>query len=101
MDPYKINPHDDGKATPYPDLAKNLVVEVHNNREIEMHGFPETELTLDDVFVVWFAKTLGNWKALVSSTAPNGLYYEVTHNGAKNETYVDIYQKVHNVIVVH
>lgn len=51
----------------------------------------------DDVYVVWFAYTLGNWKALVSTTLPDGMYYEVTYNSEKNETYLDAYKKVQNV----
>lgn len=49
-----------------------------------------------DVYVVWFSKTLQNWKALVSSTLSDGRYYEVTYNGDKEETYVDTYVKVDN-----
>ena len=56
-------------------------------------------LTMDDVFVVWFAKTLQNWKCLVSTTVPDGMYYEVTHNGDKHETYVDVYKKWENYCV--
>jgi hypothetical protein len=52
-----------------------------------------------EVYVVWFSKTLGNWKALVSSTLPDGMYYEVTYNGEKKETYLDAYKKVQNVCI--
>lgn len=59
------------------------------------------EIKAEDCFVVWFSKTLQNWKALVSTNAitssePCGDYAEVTHNGDKNETYVDVYAKVSN-----
>ncbi len=54
---------------------------------------------MDDVFVVWFAKTLQNWKCLVSTMVSDGMYYEVTHNGDKNETYVDVYKKWENYCV--
>lgn len=54
---------------------------------------------LDEVYVVWFAKVLQNWKALVSTTLPDGAYYEVTHNGDKAETYIDVYRKWDNVAV--
>ena len=47
-------------------------------------------------YMVWFAFILGNWKALVSSTAPDGRYYEVTFNIVKDEIYVDTYVKSHN-----
>lgn len=53
----------------------------------------------DEVYVVWFSKTLQNWKALLSTTLPDGMYYEVTHNGDKNETYIDAYKKFENVVV--
>nr|DAQ04333.1 MAG TPA: hypothetical protein [Caudoviricetes sp.] len=59
----------------------------------------EKKLTMDDVFVVWFSKTLQNWKCLVSTMVSDGMYYEVTHNGDKNETYVDVYKKWENYCV--
>ena len=54
---------------------------------------------LDDVYVVWYSKILQNWKALVSTTLSDGMYYEITHNGDKNETYVDAYKKWENFVV--
>jgi hypothetical protein len=61
---------------------------------------PETpaHVDLEDVFVVWFCKTLQNWKALVATTQPVPTYYEVTHNGDKGETYVDIYTKIDQIL---
>jgi hypothetical protein len=59
----------------------------------------KTRFSIDDVFVVWFSKVLQNWKALVSTTLPDGMYYEVTHNGDKNETYLDAYKKFDNVTI--
>jgi hypothetical protein len=58
-----------------------------------------TLLTLDDIYIVWFSKTLQNWKALVSTTLPDGMYYEVTHNGTAKDTYIDVYKKFDNVCV--
>lgn len=52
----------------------------------------------DDVYIVWWCFTLGNWKALLSTNLPDGMYYEVTHNAAKDETYLDVYKKLHNVV---
>lgn len=49
-----------------------------------------------DVFVVWNAYILGNIKALLSTTIPDGMYYEVTYNKAKNEIYFDAYKKFEN-----
>lgn len=49
------------------------------------------------MYIVWFSKTLQNWKALVSTDVVNGIYVEVTHNGTKGETYVDVYEKKRNI----
>jgi hypothetical protein len=57
------------------------------------------KLEASDLYIVWFVKALGNWKALISTDAFNGLYWEVTHNGAKSETYVDTYSKISNSVI--
>lgn len=54
------------------------------------------QITVDDVYVVWFCKTLQNWKALASTTVPDGMYYELTYNGDKDEMYLDAYKKFEN-----
>lgn len=100
MDKNEINPYDTGVATPFPDKAKELVVSyVFNRANPGDYVYNENTITTKDVYVVWFAKTLQNWKALVSSTVPDGKYYEVTFNGDKNEYYVDVYEKRDNVKV--
>ncbi len=76
--------------------AKRLVVEYYNSHVDITDGFKISE---NQVFIVWFSKTLQNWKALVSTTVPDGQYYEVTYNGDKKETYVDVYKKWDNVRV--
>mgnify|MGYP001853875897 len=57
------------------------------------------DLTADDVFVVWYCKTLQNHKALLSTPVSDGMYYEVTYNGDKNELYFDAYKKWENIKV--
>ena len=49
-----------------------------------------------DVFIVWQCKILQNWKFLISSNLPDGMYYEVTFNGDKQEFYFDAYKKFEN-----
>lgn len=58
------------------------------------HEFEELEF----MYVVWFCKTLQNWKALVSGPGIDE-YVEVTHNGDRDETYVDVYCKTKNVCI--
>lgn len=48
------------------------------------------------VYVVWFCKTLQNFKALLSTSLHDGMYYEVTYNGDKDEIYLDAYKKFEN-----
>ena len=54
------------------------------------------KITKNDVFVVWCCKTLQNNKALLSTTLLDGMYYECTYNGDKEEMYVDAYKKWDN-----
>ena len=44
-------------------------------------------------FEVWQCYILGNAKWLLSTTLPDGMYYEVTYNKIKNEFYLDAYKK--------
>ena len=52
-----------------------------------------------EVYTVWKCKALQNWKYLLSSTLPDGMYYELTYNGDKHEWYLDAYKKFENVVV--
>jgi uncharacterized protein DUF6275 len=81
----------------FQDKARRLIFEY-----IKTHlEKTDTHVTFgeDDVYVVWFAKTLQNWKALVSTTLPDQMYYEVTYDGDKQQTYIDAYKKWDNVCV--
>ena len=75
------------------DIAKKIVLD-YAKAHIDVTDNVQT--TLDNVFIVWFCKTLQNWKALVSTTLPDGMYYEVTYNGDKKEVYLDAYKKFEN-----
>ena len=61
--------------------------------------FGEDPLPLSDIYVVWFAKTLQNWKAIVSTNVKDDMIYEVTYNGDKKETYLDAYSKHNNTVI--
>lgn len=77
----------------YIKLAKQLVVDNHNNHH-DADQMPR--LTVDMVHIVWYAKVLGNWKAIIASPVRKGLLYEVSFDGEKNEAYVDVYRKINN-----
>ena len=52
-----------------------------------------------DPFVVWKCKVLQNWKYLLSTRLPDGMYYELTFNGNKKEWYLDAYKKWENRVI--
>ena len=56
-------------------------------------------MSKNEIFVVWSCKTLQNKKALLSTTAKGAPYFEITYNGDKDETYVDVYKKEKNYVV--
>ena len=74
-------------------FAIKAVVDYFNEHVDTAH---RAALTPEDVYVVWSCKTLGNNKALLSTTIPDGMYYEITDNGAKKEAYFDAYKKWEN-----
>jgi hypothetical protein len=77
----------------YQELASAVVhdyVSYHLNKSDNRPDF--------EIYVVWWAKTLQNWKCLLSTTLPDGMYYEVTYNGDKDELYLDAYKKWNNVV---
>ena len=76
--------------------AKKIVVDYFNSGVDVTDG---NRITMDDVFIVWFCKTLQNWKALVSTVVSDGMYYEITYDGDKKCTYVDAYKKWRNFVV--
>ena len=78
------------------DLCKDIVVNYFNSH---VDKTDKKQITKDDVFIVWSCKVLQNNKALVSTTVSDGMYYEITHNGDENETYVDAYKKWENFTV--
>lgn len=53
-----------------------------------------------NVLLVWFCKTLQNYKALLITDTFDGKYYEFTYNGDKDEAYLDTYAKVSNEVVL-
>lgn len=79
------------------ELCKNEVVKYANEH---LDKTDNKQITTDDVFVVWSCKTLQNNKALLSTTLFDGMYYEITYNGDKNEAYFDAYKKWENKVVM-
>ena len=78
-------------------LVKKTVADYANQNLDKTDG---KKITEDNVFIVWMCKTLQNSKAMASTTLFDGMYYELTFNGNKQELYVDAYKKWQNFTVV-
>lgn len=74
--------------------CKKIVVDYANDH---LDKSDKKEISKSDVFVVWSCKTLQNNKALLSATLFDGMYYEATYNGDKEELYFDAYKKWENI----
>ena len=66
-------------------LIKETIVDYFNSH---VDKTDHKTITEDDVYIVWSCKTVSD-----------GMYYEITHNGDKNETYFDVYKKWENFVV--
>lgn len=75
-------------------LCKENVVKYFNEHSDKTGNM---SITQEDVYVVWYCKTLQNHKALLSTNISDAMYYELTYNGDKNELYLDAYKKWQNV----
>ena len=74
------------------DLKAISIVEMYIRGHLDKSDrMPEFE-----VYTVWKCKTLQNWKYLLASTLFDGMYYELTYNGDKDEWYLDAYKKFEN-----
>ena len=77
-------------------IAVQSVVNWYNN-----HIGKETLsfITKEDVCVVWFAKTLQNFKVMLSVPLLCTEFYEFTYNGDNKEAYLDVYTKIENQVI--
>lgn len=83
-------------ADDYQLKARKLVYDQIRLENAGKLGYEPGLFDLGNVSVVWFCKTLQNWKALVSTTIPDDRYYEVTYSGDEHVAYIDQYIKVTN-----
>ena len=79
------------------ETAINAVVQYYNSTTELNGGF--TYITTDDVYIVWFCKTLQNFKIILSTPLLDNMLYEFSYNGDKKEAYLDTYEKTDNRVV--
>ena len=74
------------------------IVKNYAEKHLDKSDFTNNE-PLFNVYIVWQCKILQNWKFLISTSLLDGMYYEVTYNGDKEEWYLDAYKKFENVCI--
>lgn len=76
--------------------AKKAVAD-YLNKDFKIYKPTPVFFFPEDFYIVWFSKTLQNWKCLISTNrVDDEIYFEVTYNGDKDELYLDHYEKVAN-----
>lgn len=73
-------------------LCKQTIIDLYREKGVS--------LSENDVFVVWYCKTIQNYKAILITNQRDRNLYEVTYNGDKGEMYVDFYKKERKVTIV-
>jgi hypothetical protein len=79
-----------GSDMDYQEIAKRHVREyvINQNRQFSN-------------YVIWWSKTLQNWKGIFGTTLPDGKIYELTYDGDKKTVYFDSYAKLHNFAITN
>ena len=77
-------------------MAKKAVRDSYNAKACMSGNF---RIGTINVWLVWFSKTLQNYKALLITDTFDGKYYEFTYNGDATEGYLDTYVKESNEVV--
>ena len=56
--------------------------------------FYYNEIVEQDVLLVWFCKTVKNFKAIFTTKLSDGKIFEATYNGVPEELYIDEYTQI-------
>lgn len=84
----------ENKMANFDEISMNLVRDYAKNHLDKSDGDVDF-----NVYIVWKCKILQNWKYLISTTLSDGMYYELTFNGDKQEWYLDAYKKFENICI--
>ena len=84
------------------EMLKNAVQAVvgYYNNMAELHN-EHMYITKDEVCIVWFCKTLQNYKVILATPLINNMLYEFSYNGDKQEGYLDVYDKCDTKVVIN
>lgn len=80
----------------YIKIAKKAVLDNYNESRDEAHA---PALTAEDLFLIFYSRTLQNWQVVITSPIARRLLWDVTFNKYRNEVYINVYQKINTVKV--
>ena len=84
-------------STDFLATARLSVLDVVRNK---LDPTDNVEIGIDDVYEVTHSYILGNQKAMISTSLPDGKYYEVTYDATKQIMYIDCYVKFNQEQIV-
>lgn len=73
-------------------ICKNILIQ-------QLKILYNEDLTIKDLHLVWYSKSLQNHKCVIVDLRDNQRYYELTYNRDLEEIYLDIYNKEYNIKV--
>lgn len=76
--------------------ARNVVLDIVRQ---QLDPTDNVEITIDDVYEVTHSYILGNQKAMISTSLPDGKYYEVTYDATRRFMYIDCYVKFNQKLI--
>lgn len=80
--------------------AKAIMITYNYIREHLDKSDPQLKSPIE-IYTVWKCKILKNWKYLISTNLPDGMYYELTYDGENNCWYLDAYKKFENRVITN
>ena len=89
----------DGTGYPsvFMDHAIDLVCEAYNRDILDVVNTPL--ITPEEVRLVEFSQTLGNWRALVATDRNDGRYYQLLYDAKRKETHVNVYRRIGREVI--
>lgn len=76
------------------DFQACLLVETYVQDHLKDYQIENGDPIYFQAHIVWKCKALQNWKYLLATSLNDGMYYEATWDGDKNEWILDVYKKV-------
>lgn len=79
-------------------MQSDEFIKISKRKIIEGFYRGNPDMKKDDVLLIWFCKTIQNWKGIFTTKFSDGKIFEVTYNGDREELYIDEYIKSKKLI---